>query len=85
MTIMEMLGQSGVLTVFGMGVVFSFLIVLIAAITCAGKIINALESGKGKAAKTVAAVPSVSIVSGDADRVTAAISAALTEYRKTKK
>ena len=33
MTIVEMLGQSGVLTLLGMGVVFSFLILLVVIIS----------------------------------------------------
>jgi len=81
MTIMEMLGQSGVLTVLGMGVVFSFLIILIFAITLVGKLINALKLNKD----LLAAGQTAAVVSGNAASVTAAISAAVTEYRKTKK
>ena len=82
MTIMEMLEQSGVLTVLGMGVVFSFLIIMIFAITGVGKIINALKLNKELMTRALAAAPSAS-VSGNA--VTAAISAAVNEYRKTNK
>jgi len=84
MTIMEMLGQSGVLTVLGMGVVFSFLIIMIFAITAAGKIINALKLNKELMTQTMAAAPSAS-VSGNSASVTAAISAAVNEYRKSNK
>ena len=45
MTITEMLGQSGILVILGMGVVFSFLAVLVVIISQVGKIIN----GKGNA------------------------------------
>ena len=82
MTIMEMLGQSGVLTVLGMGVVFSFLIILIFAITGVGKIISALKLNKELMPQALAAVPA-SVVSENA--VTAAISAAVAEYRKSNK
>jgi oxaloacetate decarboxylase gamma subunit len=80
MTIMEMLGQSGVLTVLGMSVVFSFLIILIFAITGVGKIINALKFNEEPITNTLA--PSASVSAG---AVTAAISAAVKEYRKTNK
>ena len=82
MTIMEMLGQSGVLTVLGMGVVFSFLVILIIVISIAGKIISALKLNKDLLVQSIA-VPASSAVSGSA--ITAAISAAVTEYRKSKK
>ena len=84
MTIMEMLGQSGVLTVLGMGVVFSFLIIMIFAITGVGKIINALKLNKELMPQALAAAPSAS-VSGNSASVTAAISAAVSEYRKSNK
>jgi oxaloacetate decarboxylase gamma subunit len=83
MTIAEMLEQSGVLTLLGMGVVFSFLIILIFAITGVGKIINALKLNKELMPQALAAVPSASVVSSNA--VTAAISAAVNEYRKSLK
>jgi oxaloacetate decarboxylase gamma subunit len=82
MTIMEMMGQSGALTLLGMGIVFSFLIIMIIVITWVGKRINALESGKDAAepVKTgFAAVPASG--SGNAE-IIAAISAAVDEYRK---
>jgi len=81
MTIVEMLEQSGVLTVLGMSVVFSFLIILIFAITGVGKIIGALKLNKG----LMAAGQVSSAVSGNAASVTAAISAAVSEYRKSNK
>jgi len=83
MTIEVMLEQSGILTLLGMGVVFSFLIILIFAITGVGKIINALKLNKELMPQALAAVPSASVVSSNA--VTAAISAAVNEYRKSHK
>ncbi|MDR1858022.1 MAG: OadG family protein [Treponema sp.] len=86
MTIMEMLGQSGVLTVLGMGIVFGFLIILIIAITVVGKVIQSLT--KDQPAVTSAGAAPVASSSGAASgnnaSVTAAISAAVNEYRKAK-
>ncbi len=57
MTITEMLSQSGVLTLLGMGVVFSFLIILIICISLSSKLIQALkldkEDEQGAAGTTV--------------------------------
>jgi oxaloacetate decarboxylase gamma subunit len=78
-----MLEQSGVLTLLGMGVVFSFLIIMIFAISAAGKVINALKLNKEVLPQALAAVPSASV--GSANAVTAAISAAVNEYRKSNK
>jgi len=74
MTIFEMLEQSGVLTLLGMGVVFGFLIIMVIAISVAGKIIGKFVKDEGV---NNAATPQKS---GD---VPAAISAAVNEYRKT--
>ena len=46
MTILEMLEQSAILTVLGVGIVFSFLLIMIICVTLLGKIIRFLESGK---------------------------------------
>jgi len=43
MTITEMLGQSGILTVLGMGVVFAFLIIMIGAMNLLHAVIHALK------------------------------------------
>jgi len=78
MTILDMLGQSGVLTVLGMGVVFGFLIIMVIVISGVGKFIKNLSLEKEQK-------PAVSIVSkpaGNNDAVTAAISAAVNQYRK---
>jgi oxaloacetate decarboxylase gamma subunit len=73
-----MLEQSGILTLLGMGIVFSFLFILIIAISGIGKIINALKLNKELMPHALAATPSINAVS-----VTAAISAAVKEYRKS--
>ena len=87
MTIMEMLEQSGVLTLLGMGIVFSFLVIMVLCVTAMGKIIHALGVDKDAAAP----VPGSSAIAGGASpgsvparksAVTAAIVAAVNEYRK---
>jgi len=82
MTITVMLEQSGVLTVLGMGIVFSFLIILIIAISGVGKIINALNLNKELMPHALAAAASAP---ANDVLVTAAISAAVKEYRKSHK
>ncbi|MDR1177516.1 MAG: OadG family protein [Spirochaetaceae bacterium] len=76
MTIFDMLGQSGVLTLLGMAVVFLFLIILVISVTLTGKLIRGIVPQE----EETAAVP----LPGGTPRkaVNAAISAALTEYRK---
>ena len=84
MTIMEMLGQSGVLTVLGMGIVFSFLVIMVISVTLMGKIVRALGAGKDTAE------PGSGVTGGDgkasspakSTAVAAAITAAVTEYQK---
>jgi oxaloacetate decarboxylase gamma subunit len=76
MTIAEMFGQSGVLMLLGMAVVFLFLIILVAAITVAGRLIHAAGWDRDAAA-------AARTVSTDVDgAVVAAITAAVTAYRK---
>jgi oxaloacetate decarboxylase gamma subunit len=79
MTIFDMLGQSGALTLLGMGVVFSFLIIMVFAITGMGKIIN--RAVREKESPAVSTVQSTGTDAG----VTAAISAAVNQYRKNNK
>jgi oxaloacetate decarboxylase gamma subunit len=81
MTIVEMLGQSGVLTLLGMGIVFGFLVILILCVSLMGKLIQALGADKDvrQAPKAAAGAPGGT---GNA-AVTAAISAAVNEYQKT--
>jgi oxaloacetate decarboxylase gamma subunit len=78
MTILEMLEQSGVLTLLGMGIVFGFLVILVISVSLMGKIIQALGAGKNE-------IPSSMAVAGTTAKstaVTAAITAAVSEYRK---
>jgi oxaloacetate decarboxylase gamma subunit len=79
---MDMLEQSGVLTLLGMGVVFSFLVILILGVTLAGKCIHAL--GADKDPERPARPVSGGGVRPDNAAVTAAISAAVNEYQKTR-
>ena len=74
MTILEMLEQSGILALLGVGIVFSFLTILVFAISLIGKII-----GKFVKEQPAMARP------GANGAVTAAITAAVNEYRKTNK
>ena len=83
MTIMDMLGQSAVLTVLGMGVVFGFLIIMVVCVSVMGKIIQGLGGNAG----AVPAPSSQAGFAGTADTgkakaVTAAITAAVTQYQK---
>ena len=84
MTISEMLGQSGVLTLLGMSVVFSFLVILVLFISLAGKIIVA--GAKETLAPAYSAAGPVAVAAavpaGNDGQVTAVISAAISEYRK---
>jgi oxaloacetate decarboxylase gamma subunit len=83
MTIVEMLGQSGVLTLLGMGIVFSFLIILIISVTVAGKIIHALGADKDAGAPPAAGTGGSGGKAAKTTAVAAAITAAVNEYRKT--
>ena len=72
MTIIEMLGQSGLLTLLGMCVVFSFIIILIACMKLLQVFVHALKLDK---APTVEA-PKASVVKDDV-AIVAAIAAAV--------
>jgi oxaloacetate decarboxylase gamma subunit len=80
MTIAQMLGQSGMMSVIGMGIVFSFLIVLVIVVTLTGKFIRTL--GLDKDSQAEAAGRGTSAVNQSA--IVAAIGAAVTQYRKDK-
>jgi len=82
MTIAEMLEQSGVLTLLGMGIVFSFLVILIIAVTLSGKLIHALGWDKDVQQPPKAPVSGPAPAGGNQAAVTAAISAAVNEYQK---
>ncbi|MDR1106487.1 MAG: OadG family protein [Treponema sp.] len=81
MTIFQMLGQSGILTLLGMGIVFSFLIILVVFITLVGKLLHAVGADKD----VRPAAPTSGGALGTSDAVTAAISAAVTEYGQSRK
>jgi len=80
MTIVKMLEQSGILTLLGMGVVFGFLIIMVIVISVAGNFIKekAASPGQSNGAK-----PGFSAAGSDSGQITAAISAAVNEYRKS--
>ncbi len=75
MTIGEMLGQSGILTLLGMGVVFTFLIIMIICMTLLHAVIHALKLDKEPEAK-VSSAP-VAQKTEDVGAVVAAIAAAV--------
>ena len=77
MTILEMLGQSGILSILGMGVVFGFLVIMVICVSVMGKIIQVIE-GKGAGEPRSGA----SQTGANAASVTAAIAAAVNEYLK---
>jgi len=77
MTIFDMLEQSWQLTLLGMGIVFGFLIIMVIAITLAGKVIRAAGLDKD-----VQPAVSTAVKQAGDPGVTAAISAAVNEYRK---
>ena len=80
MTIIEMLKQSGILTVLGMTVVFAFLWIMVICVNLTGKLVHKL--GWDKDLEQPAAAPS-NVKSGAAKQeITAAITSAITEYRK---
>jgi oxaloacetate decarboxylase gamma subunit len=81
MTILEMLGQSGVLTLLGMSVVFTFLAIMVLCVTLTGKFIHAIGADKD----VIQAAAPLSVPdsdAGNAGAVTAAIAGALAEYQK---
>jgi oxaloacetate decarboxylase gamma subunit len=80
MTIIEMLEQSAILTVLGMAVVFIFLWFMIICVNLVGKLVH--KAGLDKDILTPETKASNSAGTGTAPEVTAAISAAVTEYRK---
>ena len=77
MTISEMLSQSGILTLLGMGVVFSFLIIMIFAMTGLHAVIHAL--GWDKEEKKDAPAAPAAAPAADKGAIIAAIAAAVHE------
>jgi oxaloacetate decarboxylase gamma subunit len=78
-----MLGQSGIFTLLGMGIVFSFLVILVACVSLTGKFIRAI--GADKDVRQIPTVPAGQAAPGTSGNaaVTAAISAAVNEYGKS--
>ena len=84
MTISEMLGQSGLLTLLGMCVVFSFIIILILSMKLLQVVVHAFKLDKdvGKVQKKVSAAPAgaaPSKTSVDQKAIVAAIAAVIHE------
>ncbi len=81
MTIGQMLGQSGILTLLGLGVVFSFLIIMILCMYLLHAVIHALKLDKVEESKTSGASPASPSAAPAADdgAIVAAIAAALHE------
>ena len=77
MTITEMLGQSGLLTLLGMCVVFSFIIILIICMTILKAVIHALKLDKETPADTPKVSTPVASASGNDGAIIAAIAAAV--------
>ena len=75
MTITEMLGQSGLLTLLGMCVVFSFIIILIICMTILKSVIHALKLDKEEPKDTPKA--SAPVTAGNDGAIIAAIAAAV--------
>ncbi|NLM01256.1 MAG: OadG family protein [Treponema sp.] len=81
MTIVDMLGQSGLLTLLGMGVVFSFLIIMIWFMSFSSKMIKALKLDDNET-ETQAVSASVAVTS-DNNAVVAAIATAVKEKQNS--
>jgi len=84
MTITEMFGQSVYMTVLGMGIVFSFLIILIVFMNLVARLVKAMGWDADVQAPIAGGASSASL-SGAAGNaaVVAAIGAAVNEYRKS--
>ena len=76
MTIVDMLGQSGLLTLLGMGVVFGFLIIMIIFVSLTSKIIKMLGLDKYQPKSTGSAA---AVTAQDTNAVVAAIATAVRE------
>ena len=78
MNVEQMLGQSGILTLLGMGVVFSFLIIMIVCMYALHAVLHALQLDKDSPAAFAPSAPSAaSAPAADQKAVVAAIAAAL--------
>ncbi len=78
MTISQMLEQSGILTLLGMGVVFSFLIIMILAMTLLHAVLHALKLDRDEKKETTSAsVAAPAAAAPDSGAIIAAIAAAV--------
>jgi oxaloacetate decarboxylase gamma subunit len=82
MTILEMLEQSGILTLFGIGMVFAFLIIMVIVISQAGKAFRSADSEKAVTAASKLAYGNIPVTTNSAP-IIAAITAAVGAYRKS--
>ena len=80
MTIIEMLEQSGVLTILGMAVVFAFLWIMIICVSFTGKLVKAFGLDREKGQENNQRIEGTS--GNPAPGVVAAITAAVSEFRK---
>ena len=78
MTVSEMLSQSGILTLLGMGVVFTFIIIMICSMGLLHGIVHLFKLDREKEEKSVPAAPAQAS-SADNGAVIAAIAAAVHE------
>ncbi|MBN1615890.1 MAG: OadG family protein [Spirochaetales bacterium] len=82
MTIPEMLSQSAILTFLGLGVVFSFLIILIGFMKLVESFVKISGIDKKDGNASTAASPAASVPAGQDSAVIAAIAAAVSEKQK---
>ena len=82
MTIIQMLEQSVVLTLLGMGIVFSFLVILVLCVSGMGNILRVLGFNKDFAISGGEDSPSQGGNQANTAAVVAAISGAVSAYRK---
>jgi sodium pump decarboxylase gamma subunit len=78
LTIIEMFGQSGVLALLGMSVVFLFLFILVLTVGLIARVVKAFKWDSDLA---IASEPAGVLSAGHEDAVTAAITAAVQAYR----
>ncbi|MCL2007842.1 MAG: OadG family protein [Treponema sp.] len=76
MTILDMLGQSAILTVLGVGIVFLFLLIVVIVVSQFGRVFKT-------ALRSTELSPISQVSSGVKPQVIAAISAAISEHRKS--
>ena len=76
MTILDMLGQSAILTVLGVGIVFSFLFIVVVVVSQFERVFKP----RGSKEAPIATAPQSTGVS---PQLVAAITAAVVEYRKS--